>query len=349
MSKSKTMLRVLCVVLSLVMALSVGGVKAQAADEKPSKYLSSSTLDVNKVLIGLTEAQFNRKMEQDTPAVSEWEGNDSYLLKDIITFSESGYFTYKVYIKGFSGQVGLCNDAAGTKAYIKESTKDVQRSYPVDAEGTVFVNAYFEGNEFSWAGTGGSIHTWYNFVPMSQMVKIDRCEETDNGFAFYIKEVADNIETMSVVALEGDVTAREAYEKKDDTDYRSLTTESGEKVNVPKKGTYTLVITVYTDDKSTMEFVQVVRTQDYVKETVVAKPDKPISLLAGTNVVVGKATPGATVYVKVGKKEYNGKADNTGYYRIITSTLKEGKKVSIWQKIGKKSSKKISEKVVGKY
>lgn len=80
-----------------------------------------------------------------------------------------------------------------------------------------------------------------------------------------------------------------------------------------------------------------------------SKLDTPYSILAGTNVVVGKAEAGATVYVKYGKKTYNAVADSNGIYRVVTAKLTKGKSVKIWQKSGKTTSKKSTVKVVEKY
>lgn len=75
----------------------------------------------------------------------------------------------------------------------------------------------------------------------------------------------------------------------------------------------------------------------------------PYSVLAGTNVVVGKANAGATVNVTYGKKTYKATADSDGIYRVKTAKLKKGKKLTIWQTADKKDSEKISVKVVEKY
>ncbi|MCR5324421.1 MAG: hypothetical protein K6E85_14275 [Lachnospiraceae bacterium] len=91
------------------------------------------------------------------------------------------------------------------------------------------------------------------------------------------------------------------------------------------------------------------KVYDSADNKKISKPEKPISVLAKTNVVVGKATPGATVYVQYNKKKYSGKADADGYYRIATATLKKGDKVQIWQKVGKKTSDKLAVKVVAGY
>ncbi len=90
-------------------------------------------------------------------------------------------------------------------------------------------------------------------------------------------------------------------------------------------------------------------TIDHSSEAKIAKVEDPISILAGTNVVVGKAEPGATVSVKYGKKTYKAVADDNGYYRVKTAKMSDGKTAQIWQTIGKKSSDKVKIKVVKTY
>lgn len=74
-----------------------------------------------------------------------------------------------------------------------------------------------------------------------------------------------------------------------------------------------------------------------------------ISILAGTNVVVGKADPGAKVSVKYGKKTYTATADADGIYRVKTAKLKKGKSITIWQTVNKQDSEKTTVKIVSKY
>lgn len=81
----------------------------------------------------------------------------------------------------------------------------------------------------------------------------------------------------------------------------------------------------------------------------VPKVDTPISILANSNIVVGKAEAGAAVTVQYGKKKYTGTADEDGIYRIITAKLKKGKKVTIWQKVGNDTSEKVTVKVATSY
>ncbi len=93
----------------------------------------------------------------------------------------------------------------------------------------------------------------------------------------------------------------------------------------------------------------ILSAKDTTNDLAIGSLNKPYSILAGTNVVVGKAEAGATVYVKYGKKTYNAVADADGIYRVTTAKLSKGKSVKIWQKVGKTTSKKITIKVVKKY
>ena len=354
MSKSKTMFRVLCVVLSLVMALSVGQIKTQA-EEKASKYLSSSTFDVNKAMVGLTEAQFNRKMEQDTPATAEKTQKGEFDFDNNLTFSENGCLTYKVYIASSDPSsyydhyatcwVGMYTDNAETKQYAKDNADTlhyVQKSIPVDGDSTVFLKC----NNALYQGGSGSIYVWLNFVPMSQMIKMDYCEENDDGsYTFYVKNVADNIDHSSVCAFVGDITAREAYLAKETSEIFSIPTDNGAKIKLPKKGTYTLLTTVFTDDNSQMEFVQVVKTADYAKKSAKTL-GKPIAAYAGTKVVIGKADPGATVSCTFNKNTKTTTADDSGLYIIeLDKALKAKDKIVLWQKVGKMTGKKKTFKI----
>ena len=121
----------------------------------------------------------------------------------------------------------------------------------------------------------------------------------------------------------------------------------------------------YSYEKGTIIYIKIsgvdqgVRYRLSVSDSVEASPnnpgdnvdkiDTPYSILAGTNVIVGKADAGATVYVKQGKKTYSAVADSNGIYRVKTAKLGKGKSVKIWQKIGKTTSKKVTVKVVESY
>ncbi len=116
------------------------------------------------------------------------------------------------------------------------------------------------------------------------------------------------------------------------------------------KGTKVYVLVANGYDANGYRYILAVNdTIDHSSEAKIAKVEEPISILAGTNVVVGKAEPGATVSVKYGKKTYKAVADDNGYYRVKTAKLSSGKTAQIWQTVGKKSSDKVKVKVVKTY
>ena len=77
--------------------------------------------------------------------------------------------------------------------------------------------------------------------------------------------------------------------------------------------------------------------------------DTPYAIMAGTNIIVGKADPYAKVSVKYGTKTYTATADADGIYRVKTAKLKKGKNVTIWQTVNELKSEKTTVKVVNKY
>ena len=325
--------KVMSLLLALCLVAGSAPISAGAA-EKPSKYLSSSSMDVNKCFIGLTEAEFNMKLNQDADPAVQMTSNGINMVTDI-TFSESGCLTFKAYVSDWWDTIiGLYCDKEESKNYIRQSKiSTLTASYPVDKESTVFQKCSHPFLSGAGDDTGA---VWFIFVPMSQMIKMDYCEENEDGsYTFYVKNVADNIDHITVNAFNGLKTARDADAEKEQCDYYGISTETGAKVKLEKKGTYTLIVTVFTDDDSQMEFVQAVKTSDYAKKSAV-KLKKPLAAFAGTKVVVGKADPGATVNCEYNKQKYQVTADDMGLYIIeLKDTLAKKKKIKLWQQVGK--------------
>ena len=115
-----------------------------------------------------------------------------------------------------------------------------------------------------------------------------------------------------------------------------------------EKGTV-IYINISGIDKGIRYRLTVTDSAESISTDTTDKLDTPYSILAGTNVVVGKAEAGATVYVKQGKKTYSATADANGIYRIKTGKLSKGKSVKMWQKVGKSTSKKVTVKIVANY
>ncbi len=78
----------------------------------------------------------------------------------------------------------------------------------------------------------------------------------------------------------------------------------------------------------------------------VGKLSTPACLFAGTKVVAGEAIPGATVKCTFGKKTFSAKANENGLYIIkLSSALKKGNKVTVWQTLDGTASPKLTAKV----
>ena len=158
------------------------------------------------------------------------------------------------------------------------------------------------------------------------------------------------------------------YEEKDDENLETLYS-SREVTNYTsdefsfKKGTK-IYLKVYfssyngntTNEFYTIKAIDSVKNEKSSNESKDNKSDNdvqginiPYSILAGTNVVVGKADPGVKVSVKYGKKTYTATADADGIYRVKTAKLKKGKSITIWQTVNKQDSEKTTVKVVSKY
>lgn len=75
------------------------------------------------------------------------------------------------------------------------------------------------------------------------------------------------------------------------------------------------------------------------------KLEKPYSILDTTNVIVGKASPKATVYAKYNGKTFKATANSKGIYAILTDKLKADEKVVVYQKVNGVTSPKLTVKV----
>ena len=79
------------------------------------------------------------------------------------------------------------------------------------------------------------------------------------------------------------------------------------------------------------------------------KMETPISILAGTNAIIGQAKPNATIYATVNWSDYSVKADANGTYRLKVGKLKKKKSIKMWQVENGKTTAEGTFKVVTKY
>ena len=135
---------------------------------------------------------------------------------------------------------------------------------------------------------------------------------------------------VEVMAYANDVSGIDTVEYKkgiytnDSSEWRGAT-----KVNksfmVSENGVYT-VRAVDKKGNATVRYVDVENIDENVSEAPTVK-----KFTNKKTAVTGKASPGATVYVRVGGQTYKGKADGSGNYSVAVGLQKADKKVSVWQ------------------
>lgn len=341
--------KILSIVLSIIMVVALVGSNGNsvlAADKKASSYLSSQTLDVNNIYIGLTESEFKKQCASDEKVAFERQFRGYYSdNSEIISFVENGCLmineeTIRGGLSMTESYVGVFTNKSCMDSYFT-SYKSASEKIPVDANNTVYISSG------STSGSSyGTAYGWINFVPSSSIIKLDYCIENEDGtYTFYLKNISKSIDYSSVCALEGTLTASEAYKNYQSAELIGSTTDTGAKITLPKKGAYTLYTTVYMDDGSSMPFSFNIKTSDYVKSSKV-KMEKPLAAYAGTKVIIGKAEPDATVSCKYLSKTYTATANDLGLYVIkVNSELVKGKSFKIWQKQGKVKSANRTVKI----
>ena len=176
---------------------------------------------------------------------------------------------------------------------------------------------------------------WYKYIV-----------KNDKPFKFKFQSTKADAEDFQFYVYEGDdgIPSEQIFGK-----YRLKAAET-EEFTYPKGTVIYIKVNAYSNVTSGVRYkLSVTDTAKNSAENTTSEDTAVISILAGTNIVVGKADPGAKVSVKYGKKTYTSTADANGYYRVKTAKLKKGKKVTIWQTVDKKDSDKVTVKVVEKY
>lgn len=122
--------------------------------------------------------------------------------------------------------------------------------------------------------------------------------------------------------------------------------EPGSIITLPKAGTYTLYVSCNFLNNAYTDCVLIVNTNDYTPKTTPI-PAAPVSMYAGTKVVIGVAEPGAAVAVKYNNKTVNVTADKkTGLYIAkVATALKKGAAVDVVQTVNGIKSKSCTVKV----
>ena len=298
-----------------VLVVSPRWAEAKESTKTIADYVSVSDGNVDNVVLASSDEDFRNQLEMGaTPLFSRKSGNKEFDKDFAVTFNESGYLLYRA-----AGYTGYFTDPY-VKTY-RDSSKsllvrqlicwgDYYDYMPVEA-GTYYFSLY---NLMSF---------YIGFVPASNMCSIKGTKQS-NGSVYIDITSLDKKAKITAVAIDGTKSAASCY--KDswlEGDYESTNTANVAKILLPESGKYTVMVEIEYSSECHNRFVYHINTKDLTGNS--SKLETPISILAGTNVIVGNAEPGSTVYATYNSVDYCVKADKNGVYRLKVKSLKKNK------------------------
>ena len=325
-----------CVALLLVVTLS-GNVYANAktSEKSISSYISLSDGNVEKVILTSSYDDFKDKIEMG--ALPLFTPKGYYFNTDFsMTFNEPGYLLFRGTGYYGSSYISVYRDSSKTTNVLdnKLGNNTAYGHMPVEA-GTYYFSLY-------------ELQSIYiGFVPGSEKCSIKGTKQK-NGRVYLDITSLDKKAKIKATAVEGTKSAASCYNNNWlDGDYDSTNTDSVASILLPEAGDYTIMIETEYNSDCHNRFVYHINTKDLTGGS--SKLESPISILAGTNVIVGKAEPGSMVYATYKNSDYSVKADANGVYRLKVKTLKKKKTVKMWQVVNGEKTAEGSFKVVTKY
>ena len=325
-----------CVALLLVVTLSsTVSANAKSSEKSISSYISLSDGNVEKVILTSSYDDFKDKIEMGALPLFTPKGN--FFNTDFsVTFNEPGYLLFRGTGYYGSSYIRVYRDSSKTTNVLdnKLGNNTAYGHMPVEA-GTYYFSLY-------------ELQSIYiGFVPGSEKCSIKGAKQK-NGRVYLDITSLDKKAKIKATALEGTKSAASCYNNNWlDGDYDSTNTDSVASILLPEAGAYTVMIETEYNSECHNRFVYHINTKDLTGEST--KLESPISILAGTNVIVGKAEPGSMVYATYNNSDYSVKTDANGVYRLKVKTLKKKKTVKMWQVVNGEKTAEGSFKVVTKY
>lgn len=325
-----------------VLVVSPRWAEAKESTKTIADYVSLSYGNVDNVVLTSSFDDFKSQLEMGAqPLFTPPSGSNTFGVQFSVTLNEPGYLLYRAtgysYVK--SPYVKTYRDSSYSLVVreIYLGCYGVSDSYdymPVEA-GTYYFSLY---NLMSF---------YIGFVPASNMCSVKGTKQS-NGSVYIDITSLDKKAKITAVAIDGTKSAASCY--KDswlEGDYDSTNTANVAKILLPEAGKYTVMVEIEYSSECHNRFVYHINTKDLTGNS--SKLETPISILAGTNVIVGNAEPGSTVYATYNSVDYSVKADKNGVYRLKVKSLKKNKTVKMWQVVNGKTTAEGSFKVVKKY
>jgi hypothetical protein len=323
----------LCVTLSGTVAAN-----AKSSEKSISSYISLSDGNVEKVILTSSYDDFKDKIEMGASPLFTPKG-DFFSTDFSMTFNEPGYMLIR----------GTGNDSRYSGAYIRVYRDSSKTTNILDSElGYSTAYSYIPVEAGTYYFSLYQLKSFYiGFVPGSEKCSIKGTKQK-NGKVYIDITSLDKKAKIKATAVEGTKSAASCYNNNWlEGDYDSTNTDSVASILLPEAGDYTVMIETEYNSECHNRFVYHINTKDLTGEST--KLESPISILAGTNVIVGKAEPGSMVYATYKNSDYSVKADANGVYRLKVKTLKKKKTVKMWQVVNGEKTAEGSFKVVTKY
>lgn len=340
MEKKFLKIWICCVSLLLGIILSNAiMVSAKSSEKSITSYVTLSYGDIEKVMLVSSYEDFKDKIEMG--ALPLFTPQKAYFNVDFsVTFNEPGYILLRgtgAYSDSLvDGRINVYRDSSKTTEVFGSNMKNDTKysNMPVEA-GTY----YFSLKDLK--------SFYFGFVPGSEKCSIKGTKQK-NGRIYLDITSLDKKAKIKATAVDGIKSAASCYNNYWlKGDYDSTNTDSVASILLPEAGDYTVMIETEYGTECHNRFVYHINTMDLTGDS--SKLESPISILAGTNVIVGKAEPGSMIYATYNNTDYSVKTDANGVYRLKVKSLKKKKTVKMWQVVNGEKTAEGSFKVVTKY
>lgn len=336
----KKLIKTLICCVALLIGVSLSNavvVSAKSSGKSADNYVSLSYGKAEKVILVSSYEDFKDKIEMGASPLFIPANNNKYFNQDFsVTFNEPGYILLRGTGIYGSSYINIFRDSSKTTNVLenKLGEKTAYSNMPVEA-GTYYFSLY-------------ELKSIYiGFVPGSEKCSIKGTKQK-NGRIYLDITSLDKKAKIKATAVDGTKSAASCYNNNWlKGDYDSTNTDSVASILLPEAGDYTVMIETEYNSDCHNRFVYHINTEDLTGSTT--KLETPISLLAGTNVIVGKAEPGSMVYATYNNSDYSVKTDANGVYRLKVKSLKKKKTVKMWQVVNGEKTAEGSFKVVTKY
>lgn len=326
---------IICVVMALVMLIPTGTLEVNAATNSIKDYVAVSTGSIDNVILCTSRDDFEAQIEMG--AVPLFMATKDEYSTFNITFKENGYMLFKGTGYHYTNEyTRVYRDASLTTLiadYYCGNSKTVIGYFPVES-GTY----YFSRNDMK--------SIYIGFVPASAVLELSGREQKNKSVYIDIKSLEKKTK-INAVAIDGTKSSASCFKDWLSGDYACTVKDNVATILLPEPGKYTVMVDTEYITGNHNNIVYHIDTDELLKNN--KKLKTPISILAGTNAIVGEATPGSTIYATYGGVDYSVKVDSSGIYRLKVGKMKKKKSVKMWQVENGKTTAEGTFKVVTKY